>query len=53
MKEIMKATPNNMETFMNMMLLCHTLQEKNGKDYSVQINWENDCVILYLEEDKQ
>ena len=45
----MRATPNTFETFNNLMLLGHTLHEKNGKDYSVEINWKEDCVILQVE----
>ena len=48
--EIMKCTPNNYETFNLLMLLGHTLHEKNGKNYSVTIDWKNDCVILQLDQ---
>ena len=48
--EIMKATPNNFSTFDMLMLLGHTMSEKNGKQYSVQIDWKNDCVRLFVEE---
>ena len=48
----MKSTPNNFETFNNLMLLGHTLHEKNGREYIVQINWKEDCVILAVEEDQ-
>lgn len=48
--EVMKSTPNNLGTFDALMLLGHTLHEKNGKEYFVQIDWDNDCVILYVEE---
>ena len=49
MKEIMKATPNTLGTFNMLMLLGHTLHEKNGKNYSVQINFKEDYVALYEE----
>ena len=53
MKEIMKSTPNNLETFNIMLLLAHELHEKNGKHYEVQICWSEECVKLYAkEEDK-
>ena len=49
--EIMRATPNNFETFNNLMLLGHTLHEKNNKNYSVIINWKEDCVILVIDKE--
>lgn len=51
-KEIMRATPNTLGTFDMLMLLGHTMHERNGKEYSVQINFKEDCVILFAEEDK-
>ena len=48
--EMLRATPNNYGTFNALMLLGHTMHEKNGKHYSVQINWIEDCVILFVEE---
>ena len=48
-EEIMKSTPNNLETFNLLMLLGHTLHEKNNQNYVVTIDWKNDCVILQLE----
>ncbi|MBO7716808.1 MAG: hypothetical protein J6S85_24790 [Methanobrevibacter sp.] len=47
--EIMKSTPNNLETFNLLMLLGHTLHEQTGKEYSVQIDWKNDSVKLLVE----
>lgn len=47
--EVLRATPNTLGTFDSLMLLGHTLHEKNGKHYSVQINWIEDCVILFVE----
>ena len=44
--EIMRATPNTYGTFNNLMLLGHTLHEKNGLNYSVIIDFKKDCVIL-------
>ena len=50
-REILRATPNNFETFNNLMLLGHTLHEKSNKNYSVIINWKEDCVILVLDKE--
>lgn len=50
MKEIMVATPNNLSTFDMLMLLGHTMNEKNGNEYIVQIDWKNDCVRLFVKE---
>ena len=47
--EVLRATPNTLGTFDSLMLLGHTLHEKNGKEYSVQINWKEDCVILFVD----
>lgn len=47
--KIMESTPNNYETFNLLMLLGHTLHEKNGFEYVVQINWKEDKVILFQE----
>lgn len=44
--EIMRATPNTLGTFDMLMLLGHTLHEKNGKDYNVIIDFKSDAVIL-------
>lgn len=49
--EVMRATPNCLGTFDCLMLLGHTLHEKNGKNYFVQINWKEDCVILSVEQE--
>jgi len=48
--KIMESKPNNYETFNLLMLLGHTLHEKNGYEYNVQIDWNNDKVILFKEE---
>lgn len=50
--EIMVSKPNNYSTFNMLMLLGHTMHEKNGKEYSVQIDWKNDCVRLFVEENQ-
>ena len=44
--EVMKATPNNLGTFEMLMLLGHTLHEKNGKDYNVIVDFKSDYVVL-------
>ena len=44
--EIMKATPNTLGTFDMLMLLGHTLHEKNGKDYNVIVDFKSDYVVL-------
>ena len=51
--EILRATPNNFATFNNLMLLGHTLHEKNNKNYSVVIDWKTDCVILVLDKESK
>lgn len=48
--EIMRCTPNCLGTFDAIMLLGNTLHEKTGKEYFVEINWKEDCVILSVEE---
>ena len=48
--EVMRSTPNCLGTFDSLMLLGHTLHEKNGRNYYVQINWKEDCVVLSVEE---
>lgn len=52
LNEVMRSTPNNLETFNLLMLLGHTLHEQTGKEYFVRIDWKNDCVILSVEENK-
>lgn len=47
--EVLRATPNNYGTFNALMLLGHTMHEKNGSNYSVEINWKEDCVILLVD----
>ena len=47
--EIMRATPNNYETWQMLMLLGHTLSQQNGKQYYVEINNQHDCIILRRE----
>ena len=44
--EIMRATPNTLATFNLLMLLGHTLHEKNGKDYNVIVDFKSDYVVL-------
>lgn len=44
--EIMRATPNTLGTFDMLMLLGHTLHEKNGNNYSVIVDFKGDAVIL-------
>lgn len=48
--EVMRATPNTLGTFNSLMLLGHTLHEKDNKEYFVQINWKDDCVVLLVED---
>jgi len=48
-KEVLRAKPNIYGTFQNLMLLGHTLSEKNNCNYSVEINFKEDCVILWEE----
>lgn len=45
--KIMESKPNTYETFNLMMLLGHTLHEKNGFEYEVQVNWKEDKVVLF------
>ena len=47
--EVLRAKPNIYGTFQNLMLLGHTLSEQDKRDYSVEINFEQDCVILWVE----
>lgn len=49
---VMESKPNTLGTFDCLMLLGHTLHEKNGLEYSVQIDWKNDCVRLFVEENQ-
>lgn len=44
--EVMRATPNTLGTFDMLMLLGHTLHEKNGNNYSVIVDFRADSVIL-------
>ena len=44
--EILKSTPNNYETFNLMLLLAHTLHEKDGQTYFAKIDWKGDFVSL-------
>ena len=48
-KEIMRATPNTLHTYDNMMLLAHTLHEKDGRHYEIISSFKEDCVILRVE----
>ena len=47
---VMEAKPNILATFDCLMLLGHTLHEKNGREYSVQIDFKSDSVKLFVEE---
>ena len=47
---VMEAKPNNLATFNYLMLLGHTLHEKNGRNYNVQIDFKSDSVKLFVEE---
>ncbi len=51
LQEVMRSTPNCWGTFDALMLLGQTLHETNGKNYFVQINWKEDCVVLLVEEE--
>lgn len=50
--QVMVSTPNCLSTFNMLMLLGHQLHEENGKNYFVQIDWKNDCVKLFEEENQ-
>lgn len=50
--QIMVSTPNCLSTFDMLMLLGHKLHEENGKNYNVQIDFKNDCVRLFVEENQ-
>ena len=45
---IMEAKPNNLGTFDMLMLLGHTLHEKNGNNYNVIIDFKSDSCKLVL-----
>lgn len=47
---VMEAKPKNLSTFNYLMLLEHTLHEKNGRNYNVQIDFKSDSVKLFVEE---
>lgn len=47
--EIMTAKPNTLGTFDMLMLLGNTMHNKNGNDYSVIIDFKNDCVRLVMD----
>ena len=47
---VMESRPNNLSTFNCLMLLGHTLHEKNGRNYNVQIDFKSDSVKLFVEE---
>lgn len=49
MIEVMRSTPNCFGTYNALMLLGHTLHEKTGKNHIVQINWKDDCIVLFVE----
>ena len=48
---VMESKPNTLGTFDALMLLGHTLHEKNGKNYYVQVDFRADSVKLFVEED--
>lgn len=45
---IMTSKPNTLSTFNMLMLLGHTLHEKNGNNYNVVIDFQTDEVKLIL-----
>lgn len=45
---IMSAKPNTLATFDMLMLLGHTMHEKNGNNYNVVIDFKADEVKLVL-----
>ena len=48
--EILKATPNNLETFNCILLLAHELHEKDKtSEYYAKIDWKANCVRLIKE----
>ena len=47
---IMVSKPNTLGTFDMLMLLGHTMHEKNGCNYSVRINFKEDQVELIKED---
>ena len=47
---VMEAKLNTLGTFEHLMLLGHTLHEKNGRNYNVQIDFKSDSVKLFVEE---
>lgn len=48
---VMESKPNTLGTFDCLMLLGHTLHEKNGRNYNVQIDFKSDSVKLFVEEE--
>ena len=46
---VLESRPNNLGTFDCLMLLGHTLHEKNGKNYFVQVDFKSDSVKLFVE----
>ena len=51
--EVLRARPNTYGTFQSLMLLGNTLNIENGKNYFVEINFKEDCVILKTEVEAQ
>lgn len=47
---VMEAKPNCLGTFEKLMLLGHTLHEKNGQNYNVIVDFKSDSVKLVVEE---
>ena len=51
--DVLRARPNTYGTFQSLMLLGNTLNKENGKNYFVEINFKEDCVILKTEVEAQ
>ena len=49
---VMESKPNTLETFTCLIILGHTLHERDGKNYSVEADFKSDSVKLFLEEAK-
>lgn len=47
---VMESKPNTLGTFDCLMLLGHTLHEKNGRNYNVVIDFKSDSVKLFVED---
>lgn len=53
LKEIMRCKPNCLETFDHLMILGNTLHETTGKNYFVNLNMKEDCIILLVEVERE